>query len=259
MEGLKQLTRYCLQHLFDEPVDGGAERLFELVTERTAALAASYMAAGFVHGVLNTDNINVTGESFDYGPWRFAPTWEPGFTAAYFDHSGLYAFGRQPEAIQWNLAQLAGCLVLLTEEHDALQATLDGFPGHFHAALAAAMLRRLGLPAGDPEEDRAIARASIQALATKAVGIDRFFFDWRGGERPQGEAYTGEKFDALASAIGPRRGSRAHSYWADPVPCSMLIDEVEAIWAAIAERDDWSLFEEKVAAIRRMGTALAEG
>ena len=78
---------------------------------RPRRLAASYLAAGFVHGVLNSDNINITGESFDYGPWRFTPDWDPEFTAAYFDHYGLYAFGRQPEAIHWDLAQLAGCLV----------------------------------------------------------------------------------------------------------------------------------------------------
>ncbi len=109
------------------------------------------MVAGFVHGVLNTDNINITGESFDYGPWRFAPEWDPGFTAAYFDHSGLYAFGRQPEAIQWNLAQLAGCLALLTDGHERLQASLEAFAEHFHAALAAGMVRRLGLaPARRP-------------------------------------------------------------------------------------------------------------
>ncbi len=73
------------------------------------------MAAGFVHGVLNSDNIAVTGESFDYGPWRFTPEWDPDFTAAYFDHHGLYSFGRQPEAIHWDLAQLAGCLALVAE------------------------------------------------------------------------------------------------------------------------------------------------
>ncbi len=72
------------------------------------------MAAGFVHGVLNTDNINVTGESFDYGPWRFLPAYDPLFTAAYFDHGGLYAFGRQPGALGWNLARLAECLLPLT-------------------------------------------------------------------------------------------------------------------------------------------------
>ena len=178
-ENIDRLVRYCLEHLFDEPADAGPLRLFELVTERTAALAASYLVAGFVHGVLNTDNINVTGESFDYGPWRFTPEWDTGFTAAYFDHGGLYAFGRQPEAIQWNLAQLAGCLALVTDDHPGLSERLQGFAPAFHAALAAAMLRRLGLSPRDEDSDRALARAATAALATRKVGIDRFFFDWR--------------------------------------------------------------------------------
>jgi uncharacterized protein YdiU (UPF0061 family) len=256
VEGLERLVRYCLEHLYGEPAGAGPERLFSLVVERTAALAASYMVAGFVHGVLNTDNINVTGESFDYGPWRWAPEWEPGFTAAYFDHSGLYAFGRQPEAIQWNVAQLAGCLALLTDGHERLQTSLESFAGHFHAALAAGMVRRLGLEPVGEEEDRAVARAAVQALATRKVGIDRFFFDWRGGERPKGEAYADPALDPLAEAIGSRRGDRNHAYWSEARPCSMLIDEVEAIWAAIAEKDDWAPFETKLAAIRRMGDAL---
>src|SRR4029077_14466985 len=108
------LVRYCLQNLYSEDPakdDGeNALRLFDVVNDATATLAASYLAAGFVHGVLNSDNINITGESFDYGPWRFTPDWDPEFTAAYFDHYGLYAFARQPEAIHWDLAQLAGSL-----------------------------------------------------------------------------------------------------------------------------------------------------
>nr|WP_314447072.1 YdiU family protein [uncultured Sphingomonas sp.] len=259
VEGLRALVRYSLEHLYGEPADAGPERLFTLVVERTAALAASYMVAGFVHGVLNTDNINITGESFDYGPWRFAPEWEPGFTAAYFDHSGLYAFGRQPEAIQWNLAQLAGCLALLADGHEGLQAGLESFAGHFHAALATGMVRRLGLAPVGAEEDRTVARAVVAALATKRVGIDRFFFDWRGGERPTGEAYADPAFIALAEAIGDRRGDRSHFYWSGDEPCSMLIDEVEEIWAAIAGHDDWAPFEAKIAAIRRMGDALTPG
>jgi uncharacterized protein YdiU (UPF0061 family) len=254
--GLGRLVSYCLEHLYGEPPDGGAEKLFALVCARTAALAASYMAAGFVHGVMNTDNINITGESFDYGPWRFAPAWEVGFTAAYFDHAGLYAFGRQPEAIQWNLAQLAGCLALLTDGHEKLQESLESFAEHFHAALASAVVRRLGLAPASADDDRMVARAAISALATKKVGIDRFFFDWRGGERPEREAYADPAFAALAGAIGDRRGSRKHDYWGDTDPCSMLIDEVEAIWAAIAADDDWSMFDAKVAAIRLMGEAM---
>ncbi len=119
VENIDALVRYCLTQLYGEQAAGDAKenalRLFDLVAGATAGLAASYMAAGFVHGVLNSDNINVTGESFDYGPWRFTPDWDPDFTAAYFDHYGLYSFGRQPEAIHWDLAQLAGCLSLVAE------------------------------------------------------------------------------------------------------------------------------------------------
>ena len=113
LDGLKALTRYCLTYYYDEPGDDPL-RLLDLVCQSTAGLAASYIAAGFVHGVLNSDNINISGESFDYGPWRFAPEWDEGFTAAYFDHAGLYAFGRQPEAIQWDVAQLGGCLAMIS-------------------------------------------------------------------------------------------------------------------------------------------------
>ena len=84
------------------------------------------MAAGFVHGVLNTDNMNITGESFDYGPYRFLPRNDPNFVAAYFDQTGLYSFGRQPEAVFWNLQQLAGCLSLVCEREPLVEA-LNGF------------------------------------------------------------------------------------------------------------------------------------
>src|SRR6185369_14289006 len=87
-EGIAKLTRHCLAHLLGEPIGDDAEnalRLLGRACSSTATLAASYIAAGFVHGVLNSDNINITGESFDYGPWRFAPQWDEDFVAAYFD------------------------------------------------------------------------------------------------------------------------------------------------------------------------------
>ena len=102
------------------------------------------MAAGFVHGVLNTDNINITGESFDYGPYRFAPTFDPAFTAAYFDHHGLYSYGRQPEALQWNVYQLAGALRLVAPT-EALAPALRAFPERYAVAFDAALLARLGV------------------------------------------------------------------------------------------------------------------
>ena len=259
-ENLAKLTRYCLEHLYGEqPAADDAEnavRLFDLVCTATARLAASYLAAGFVHGVLNSDNIAISGESFDYGPWRFTPYWEPEFTAAYFDQTGLYAFGRQPEAIQWDVAQLAGCLTFLTEAAP-LSDLLQSWGDRFHAALVDALLRRLGVERRNAEEDHTLARALVSALATKTVTIDRFFFDWRGGVVPDIATYEAEPFRVLAEALKGRAhlAPRAHPYWQGEEPCSMHIDEVEAIWAPIAEADDWSRFEAKVAAIRTMGEA----
>jgi uncharacterized protein YdiU (UPF0061 family) len=256
-ENLKKLTRYCLENLYGErPAADDSEnalRLFDLASSATATLAASYLAAGFVHGVLNSDNINITGESFDYGPWRFTPFWEPEFTAAYFDHYGLYAFGRQPEAIHWDLAQLAGCLSLIAEA-PPLSEMLATWSDRFEQELTQAMVRRLGVAAG--EDDRTIAGALIRALATKAEQIDRIFFDWRGGRDPSADAYPAEEFRALARLLEGRASAPTHEYWSEAEPCSMHIEEVEAIWSAIAEADDWQPFNNKVKAIRRMGEAV---
>ena len=254
VDNLKKLTSYCLEKLYGEPGDDPL-RLFDLVSSATATLAASYLAAGFVHGVLNSDNINNTGESFDYGPWRFTPEWDPDFTAAYFDHYGLYAFGRQPEAIHWDLTQLAGSLSLVAEG-PRLSDILAGWGERFEKAMIAAMIRRLGLAPG--ENDREVTGALVRALASRASPIDRVFFDWRGGQDPGPDACPGEAFRELARLLKDRERPRTHAYWSDEAPCSMHIDEVEAIWAAIAERDDWQPFEEKVRAVRRMGEAMEQ-
>jgi uncharacterized protein YdiU (UPF0061 family) len=205
--------------------------------------------------VLNSDNLNVTGESFDYGPWRFTPEWEPEFTAAYFDHYGLYAFGRQPEAIHWDLAQFAGCMSLIAEA-PPLSDMLGGWSARFEDALVDAMVRRLGAAKG--ENDREVAAALIKALATRECPIDRIFFDWRGGRDPGQERYGSEAFRELARTLEGRERQPSHPYWSDAEPCSMHIDEVEAIWSAIAESDDWQPFEEKVTAVRRMGEAMKQ-
>lgn len=252
---LAKLTAYTLRHYFgDSATDDDAPlRLLAHVVRGTARLAGQFMAAGFVHGVLNSDNINVTGESFDYGPWRFAPTWDPAFTAAYFDHNGLYAFGRQPEAIHWDVMQLAGSLLPIAEEN-ALVAVLDDFGAAYQASVVAAMLWRLGVQPTTPDGDQALIQAIERGLRTSGAGIDAFFFHAFGGHIP--DSY-GEAFDEarhLLAGYAPR-SDRSHAYWQDPAPCSMLIDEVEAIWAAIAERDDWAPFHAKIAAIRRMGAA----
>jgi uncharacterized protein YdiU (UPF0061 family) len=261
-ENMARLTDYCLRHHYGASAEA-AGPLLDHVSRETARLAASYIAAGFVHGVLNSDNIAITGQSFDYGPWRFTPFWDGTFTAAYFDQEGLYAFGRQPEAIHWDLVQLAASLRSIAPA-DALTPALDAFPARFQEALTTAVFRRLGIRPAGTERDSALLIALETGLAAKTVEIDRFFFDWRGGARrgpsPADDSYAGEAFADFRRAVAdcpPVPGATDHPYWADAAPCSMHIDEVEAIWSAIDERDDWAPFHAKVAAVRRMGEAHA--
>lgn len=117
-ENIRKLTDYCLKYFYPwaSLQNSPEETLLKNASFRLADLAASYMVAGFVHGVLNTDNINISGESFDYGPYRFLPAFDPQFTAAYFDTRGLYCFGRQPSSFLWNLEQLKKCLVFAQPE-----------------------------------------------------------------------------------------------------------------------------------------------
>lgn len=259
-EGLTKLVDYCLTHLAPEangPTPVAA--LVDHAVKGAARMAAQFMAAGFVHGVLNTDNINITGESFDYGPWRFAPAWDAGFAAAYFDHGGLYAFGRQAEALQWNLYQLGSALRLIAET-DELKGPLETYPLRYRAALSDAVLGRLGVKRLGPSEDEVLVEAIQKALVSTQMDPDRFFFDWRGGVRRGPSVadphYSHNGFTDFLTLIPDFAvGAPAHDYWSDDAPCTMLIDEVEALWAPIAERDDWAPLHAKVAAIRRMGEA----
>ena len=152
---------YC-PHLAGAP--DRATALLEATVSASAKLLSRWMAAGFVHGVLNTDNMVVTGESFDYGPWRFLPRNDPNFVAAYFDHQGLYSFGRQPEAVFWNLQQLAACLTLVTDQAGLLEA-LNGFSDAYRLALRGAILDRLGVKSRNPDEDVALVNSAFRALA----------------------------------------------------------------------------------------------
>src|SRR3546814_20513006 len=100
-ENSARLADYSLQHLLNDRPGGddAAPRLLAHAVKGAARLVASYMAAGFVHGVLNTDNISITAESFAYGPGRVNPTWNGSFTAAHLDQSGLFPFGRRTETL----------------------------------------------------------------------------------------------------------------------------------------------------------------
>lgn len=257
-------------HLADAPDRPAA--MLEATIAASAKLLARWMAAGFVHGVLNTDNMVVTGESFDYGPWRFLPRNDPNFVAAYFDHQGLYSFGRQPEAMFWNLQQLAACLTLVGEQAGLLTA-LNGFSDAYRLALRGAILDRLGLKSRDPDADVELVNAAFRALAEGGEGLrwEPFFFDWFGGEAstdramdgPRAGLYRTETFEAfrrqLASFEPDRPERLADPVFQRPEPEEMLIEEVEALWAPIAEDDDWAPLHAKLGRIEAARSAYALG
>ena len=253
-EEMAALVDYCLVQFPGPPPphdapgrDEPAVILLHQVVERLAQLAAEWMAAGFVHGVLNTDNMNISGESFDYGPWRWLPQWDPSFTAAYFDHSGLYAFGRQPEALHWNCGQLAVALRLLVDA-PPLIAALERFGPLYQTALARQFLWRLGLQTRGFEADYALIAQAEKTMREGALAPDLFFHRHRFGRNAEGD------FGAALSGFEP--AGQDHNLWHDETPPSLVVDQVEAIWSAIDQHDDWSPLHETVAAIRRLGEAL---
>jgi uncharacterized protein YdiU (UPF0061 family) len=270
-ESTQALVDYCIRHFYPNAHDAGD--LLQSVVVKTARLCASWMAAGFVHGVLNTDNMNINGESFDYGPYRFLPAYDPDFTAAYFDESGLYAYGRQPEAVIWNLEQLATCLLYVHEDRDSLIEAMRMFVPTFNDSAGEFIRERLGLVERSPhvvvdsatEDDLLL--AVFNFLAASQVTFEQFFFDWYGGndsrERamrsPEAEKYKGPEFDKFMIVLSewpaaPDAKARlSDKYFERKRPCMMLIDEIESIWESIARNDDWAKFEAKIEDVRAMG------
>lgn len=251
-EGLEALTSYSLKHYYPGVEDLTPAGLLAAVVQASAETVASWMVAGFVHGVMNTDNMNITGESFDYGPFRFSPTLLADRTAAYFDHQKLYAFGRQPDIMYWNLSHLAGTLAHI-EEDKPLLAALEAFPDHYQLALCDRFFLRLGIvPTKDLESDLKFVLATFKWLEASQAGLAQFYLDFcsrpgdlsRAKKSPNKKFYQGEDFDGWFSAFSVFEPAGCASDQAEAV--TLHHSEIEGLWAPIAEHDDWSLFNKKI-------------
>lgn len=269
-ENLKKLLNYCVRHYYPSLQHFQGQELASAflgeVAQAAAATTAGWMSAGFVHGVLNTDNMNITGESFDYGPYRFLPYYDPAFTAAYFDYQGLYCFGRQPASVLWNLHQLGIALQTCYPElprEEVLETFSDIFNIKFHQCL----LTRLNLknplqdPAGAYELNINLVSALFSFLASEKCPYEQTLFDIHSGalqdrlqRSPQKEIYAKDTFknlrhilDCFETASSDKQG---HPYFQQPQACSLIIDELENLWTPVAERDDWGPFERKLEQIR---------
>ena len=147
------------------------------VLERQAALVARWMGVGFIHGVMNTDNTTISGETIDYGPCAFMEAYDPQAVFSSIDHGGRYAFGNQPPIVLWNLARLAEALLPLVADDPQdgvapVTAVLDRFPARYRAHLLAGQRRKLGLQRDDAaldDEDGALADDWLALLQAQRV------------------------------------------------------------------------------------------
>jgi uncharacterized protein YdiU (UPF0061 family) len=242
------------------------------VAERQAALIAKWMGVGFIHGVMNTDNMTISGETIDYGPCAFMEAYDPAAVFSSIDHGGRYAYANQPGIARWNLARLAETLLPLVAHEDdeaavqqaVAQATevIDAFPGLYEQALLQGQRAKLGL-AGEQPDDRTLAEAWLALLQAQAVD---FTLAWRylagaaeGNEsrlralfaEPAGLDAWLARWRARCERDGLAAGARAAAM-RRVNPCIIPRNHrVEEALAAAMTDDDLAPFEQLLAALQR--------
>lgn len=167
VEALQALTDHVIARHYPEAT--GALDLLDRVAARQARLVAQWMGLGFIHGVMNTDNTQIAGETIDYGPCAFMEAFHPATVYSSIDQFGRYAFNRQPEILNWNLAQLGSSLLPLmgTDEKAALagaQDVIDGFADRFQAEWLDVFRTKLGLTTAE-DGDLALIEGLLRAMA----------------------------------------------------------------------------------------------
>jgi uncharacterized protein YdiU (UPF0061 family) len=146
IDALRQLTDHVIDHFYPDcrHTANPAAALLAAVTQRTANLMADWQAVGFMHGVMNTDNMSILGLTIDYGPFQFMDGFDPAHICNHSDHAGRYAYSRQPQIAYWNLFALAQALMPLMADQDAALAALEPYKSLFPAALDTRMAAKLG-------------------------------------------------------------------------------------------------------------------
>ena len=263
---IEKLLDHVIEIYYPEIQIQTSERYVQFYRElvkRVAQLAAQWMAAGFCHGVLNTDNMSITGESFDYGPYAFIPTYNPRFTAAYFDHGGRYCYENQPLICRLNLELLQFPLAMVIPAAE-LNNALEDFELLYHHAYQAKMLQKLGLPISGIANAKELIVETVQVLAESQVGYHQFFTElaenfnlgWREDPNTILENMTLENADwptwkvlyhSVLNALPLDEFIQIGDRLKDANPKTALLRPlIEEVWNAIADEDDWRPFEQLV-------------
>ncbi|MFS0865969.1 YdiU family protein [Microbacterium sp. 179-B 1A2 NHS] len=204
-------------------------RFFEAVIDRQASLVARWMLVGFVHGVMNTDNMTISGETIDYGPCAFLESFDARAVFSSIDTGGRYAYGNQPHAAQWNLARLAEALLpLLADDPDEgvslAQDALGGFATRYNRTWTGGMRAKLGLAEGVAEDD-------LLPLATELHGLLRDTgADYTASFRALAAHARGETDAAEALFADVERLRRWVERWSALGPDAALMDRTNPVY-----------------------------
>ena len=259
------LIQKLLDHVIDiyyPEVDQSSDRyplFYRELVKRVAKLAAQWMAVGFCHGVLNTDNMSITGESFDYGPYAFIPTYDPNFVAAYFDDGGRYSYGNQSFICRSNLEMLHLPLTTVISLYN-LEETLAKFDDYYHQFYQELILRKLGFDNLMIAEGRDLVEKTLEVLQETQISYFGFFntlsqqFNYRWRE----DSLTILENKTLPHADW-QNWCRIYHRILKQLPIEMMEkvknclqvhnpktslakDTIETVWEAITYRDDWQPF-----------------
>jgi serine/tyrosine/threonine adenylyltransferase len=263
-EGVRRLADHVLARHYPHAVDAARpyHELLEGVIARQAELVARWLLVGFIHGVMNTDNTSVSGETIDYGPCAFIDQYNPAAVFSSIDEMGRYAYANQPRIALWNLTRFAECLLPLFSDDqekaiEQAQSILAEFPGKFATAYQAGLRRKTGL-FGEHDGDDALVQDLLDAMARNRAdftltfrrlseaaldaaqdeGVRQLFADptaydewairWR--QRTSGDPQAPAERAILMRAVNPAFIPRNH--------------RIEAVIQAAVSRDDYAPFEE---------------
>lgn len=161
-------------HLLEQPDDNRYLNFYDITLDKTAKLMAHWQSIGFNHGVMNTDNMSIIADTFDFGPFAFLDDYDPNFICNHSDHQGRYAFKQQPNIANWNLAVLAQAMLPLTNK-DALVTALDSFPARFSHFFFKLMGEKLGLSDSENSDHQPIIERTLNMMRHCRLDYTYFF------------------------------------------------------------------------------------
>lgn len=258
---LRVLADYTIERHYPELVGAPQPylQLLRAVADRQAALIARWQLVGFVHGVMNTDNMAVSGETIDYGPCAFMDAYDPETVFSSIDHGGRYAYGNQPGIGQWNLARFAETLLPLLDPSpqaaiEAATDVLNQFPARFEGYWLTGMRKKLGLQTEEAADDELV-RSLLDWMRAARADFTNTFSDLSADDAPAGEAYRDGAFQTWYARWQDRLGRDGRSKVsagalmraANPcvIPRNHRVEEA----LAAADRDDLSVLHRLLAVL----------